>query len=274
MIESIIRKLPAFKGKQRIARFIFKDKINKGRDLMVQGRNGCCYKIPNIKEGIGFEIFINGIYEKETAALIISSIPANGTFLDIGANIGAVSVPVCKQRNDISTFCVEASKRMTRYLQENISVNKINNCTVFNRAIAAEDGLSVNFFSPEELYGKGSMMPVFTQTAETVSTITLDTLVAENKIDKVSLIKIDVEGYEYHAFKGGEKLLSGENAPDILFEFADWTEELAKAVKPGDAQKLLMEYGYKLFSLNSKNQLLLITAPVKKGSMMMWATKK
>ena len=118
------------------------------------------------------------------------------------------------------------------------------------------------------------MAAVFTNEAEKVETITLDSLVVENNVSKVDLIKIDVEGFEYFAFKGGEKLLSAADAPDILFEFVDWAEELANGSIPGDAQKLLMKYGYKLWSINDKGKLSLMYSPLTQGSVMIWASKK
>ena len=112
MLDKIIRKLPPFKGKQRLARFLFKKKITNDRDVSIKGDYNCYYKVPNIKENIGFEIFINGVYERETIEFIAGKIPQHGYLLDIGANIGAISIPLCNKRVDINVLAVEASKRV------------------------------------------------------------------------------------------------------------------------------------------------------------------
>ena len=52
----------------------------------------------------------------------------NGTLIDLGANIGAICVPVCKQRSDVKVFAIEASKRIFSYLNGNILRNGIVNC--------------------------------------------------------------------------------------------------------------------------------------------------
>lgn len=274
LLDEIFRKLPPFRGKQRLARFLYKKKIDHDKDINFTGHFGCKYIIPNIKENIGLELFINGIYEKETIDRIINNIPVNGTLFDIGANIGAISIPISKLRSDIHIVAVEASKRVYNYLKENIAINKMSNCDIVNNAISDTDGQTVSFFSPDELFGKGSMAAVFTDAAENVETITLDTLVLNKGIEKVDLIKIDVEGFEYLAFKGGLKLLTPPTAPDILFEFVDWAEELAGNMRPGDAQKILIEYGYSLWEINNDNKLERITKPLIKGSKMVWASKK
>ena len=274
MIEQLLRKLPLFKGKQRLARLLLRNKMAIGRDLQLTGKYGCAYKIPNIKENVGFELFINGVYEEEIIDLIIERLPANGVMLDIGANIGAIVIPVCKRRADISAIAIEASPRVYGYLQHNTALNNLQNCILINKAVTDKDNESVHFFSPEEKFGKGSLSSVFTKAAETVETISLDLLCKQNNYEEVDVIKIDIEGHEYGAFKGGAALLNKANAPDILFEFVDWAEDLAKDYKPGDAQQLLLDYGYKLFHLNNKGDLVKVSTPFTKGAAMIMATKK
>lgn len=55
--------------------------------------------------------------------------------------------------------------------------------------------------------------------SETVSIKTLDTYCEENKIEKINLLKIDVEGHELDVFSGATKMFQ-KNAIDIIaFEF-------------------------------------------------------
>ena len=274
MIEKLLQRLPIFKGKQRLARVLLRNKMASGLDLQLTGKYGCAYKIPNIKENVGFELFINGVYEEEIINLIIERLPVNGVMLDIGANIGAIAIPVCKRRADINAIAIEASPRVYNYLQHNKELNHLQNCILINNAVTDMDNETVNFFSPEEKFGKGSLSSVFTKQSETVETISLDSICKQNNYEEVDVIKIDIEGHEYGAFKGGSELLSKPNAPDILFEFVDWAEDLAKDYKPGDAQQLLLDYGYKLFNLNSRGVLAQIFTPFTKGAAMIMATKK
>lgn len=274
MLDKILRILPTFKGKQRLARLLLKSKFSCLRDVLIQGKYDCTYKVPNIKESIGFELYINGVYEEEIINFIKRRIPFNGIFLDIGANIGAITMPLIKQRKDIKATCIEASLNVFSCLRFNTKNNQLHNCNLVNKAVTDIDGDVVSFFSPPEQFGKGSLSSVFTEDAEYVETITLDTLVAKNNILKVNFIKIDIEGYEYYAFKGGVLLLTSDTAPDILFEFVDWAEGLAKDLKPGDAQKLLIDYGYDLFIVSKMGKLTALTIPLTKGAAMIFASKK
>lgn len=275
MIEKLFRKLPVFKGKQRLARFLLKDSIKNRKNFWVEGKQRCNYLLPNLIENIAFEIFIDGIYEKETSDFFAKILPPNGVFLDLGANIGAITVPLIKKRPDIKVVCVEAAPWIFKYLQENLMHNNGQNAIAINRALFYSDNEEVNFYSPEDKFGKGSLSSGFTNKLVKVLTITIDSLLKDQGIEKVDVIKIDVEGYEYHAFKGAENLLNRADAPDILFEFVDWAEDNAAGVEIGAAQQILFDMGYHIYYFNDKiTEMHKLDAPIKKGAYMLFATKK
>ena len=241
----LFRKLGFFRGKHRIVRALLGKRMKGFRNQVVPGKHQCQYLLPNIIENVGFDIFADGIFEEDSIRLIISSLPEKAGWLDIGANIGSICIPVCRLRPDVSAIAIEASPRVFGYLEKNVSMNHLENLRLVNKALSDSGGEQVSFFSPEEKFGKGSMSSVFTSKAEMTETITLDELVDQFNI-KPSFIKIDVEGYECQVFRGGKKLLSNPGAPAILFEFIDWAEKAGNNNRPGDAQKLLLEYGYQL----------------------------
>jgi FkbM family methyltransferase len=274
MISEILRHLPPFKGKQRLSRLLLQDFIAKSRDLLIVGRQECIYKLPNAKETVGFEILINGVYEKATIDFIVNRLPANKIFLDLGANIGAISIPVCKQRYDTHLICVEAAPWLFEYLASNIAANSIQNATLINKAVSDVSGKKASFYSPVDKFGKGSLAPVFTSEGVDVETITLGDLVASTSIEDLGFIKIDIEGFEYFAFLGGRAILKEEHAPDMLFEFADWAEDLAPNINAGAAQTLLFDYGYNVYLFKDGKIGDKLKEPRSKGSSMMFATKR
>ncbi|HRN91011.1 MAG TPA: FkbM family methyltransferase [Ferruginibacter sp.] len=129
----------------------------------------------------------------------------------------------------------------------------------------------LTFYSPDVMFGKGSQSNVYSSSSHSVRSVTIDTLAESYFNSSVDVIKIDIEGYEYFAFKGGVQLLTKTNAPVILFEFLEWAEAKS-GVQPGSAQKLLMDYGYTLYMIeNNKKQLL--EKPVQTGDAMLLAIK-
>jgi len=93
MISKVLRGLPLFKGKQRLSRFLLRSYIKQSRDVKIDGHYDCTYLLPNLTETVAFELFINGIYEEGTVAFIVDRIKPGKVLLDIGANIGAITIP-------------------------------------------------------------------------------------------------------------------------------------------------------------------------------------
>lgn len=273
MIHQLLKWLPDFKGKRRLGKLLMQNKINLATDINVTGKYNCKYVLPNLKETVGYEIYINGIYEKEIIGYLSKVIPINGKILDIGANIGAISIPLAKSRKDIQIIAVEAAAPIFNYLQNNVNLNGLKNIQLVNKAVYDKDDLEIDFFNPAEKYGKGSMSPVFTQNSIKVKTITLDRLIQDFSFLPVHVIKIDVEGFEYFVFSGGGKLLKANNAPVIVFEFVDWAEQAASGLRSGDAQKLLKSFGYQLYVLEGNNAVILDN-PVETGSYNLIASKQ
>jgi FkbM family methyltransferase len=269
------RKLPLFKGKSKLARLLFNKSIRKAKDVWVRGKYGCKYLLPNLTENVSFDIYVNGIYEQDTLEFLAKKISPGGVFLDLGANIGAITIPLSKRRSDVRIVCVEASPRIFNYLERNLEENDLTGVLKVNKALYYTDDNEVDFFSPEDKFGKGSLSPVFTSQAQRVTTIRLDTLIERLHLTKVDLIKVDVEGYEYHVFKGAETLLIADDAPDIFFEFVDWAEDLAKGISVGDAQQLLKSWGYRIYQFHHhKKEPVETNDVVFRGALMLFATKK
>jgi FkbM family methyltransferase len=274
LMDKLFRKLPMFKGKERLARVLFSKSIQDKKDFWIKGKNDCEYLVPNLIENIGLEIFINGVYEQDTSDFIAGKLPENGVFLDLGANIGAITIPVSFRRKDVKIVCVEAAPWIYKYLQENLTHNKVDRVYAINKVLFYTDDETLNFYSPDEKFGKGSLSPVFTNKVVSVKTVKVDTLLKEIGLPRVDLIKIDVEGYEYHVFKGATGLLGRPDAPDILFEFVDWAEKQAKGVEIGDSQQILRDLGYQIHYFREGHVAEEVKGILKEGFFMLYASKK
>jgi FkbM family methyltransferase len=266
--------LPPFKGKKKIARYFFSKSFLQTKDNMLLGKYDVIYKVPNYIDSIGFELLVDGIYERNTIDFLVNKVPTEAVFLDIGANIGSICLPLAKKRKDITVYSFEASKSIFENLKQNIDLNALHNVKAYHIALSDHSQDNVAFYAPSEKFGKGSFAPVFTLEAEYVSSQTLDSFLEEFNITAVDFIKIDVEGFEYFVFKGAEKELSKADAPDILFEFVDWAEEQALSNKMGKAQEILFEMGYKLYRFSDAYSFDPLHSVIKKGASLIFATKK
>ncbi len=66
-------------------------------------------------------------------------------------------------------------------------------------------------------------------------------------VDKIGIIKLDVDGYEFRVLRGGEKTIRRDKPP-ILCEFSEYIERLGES--PKDFVNFIFDLGYKVVSLD------------------------
>ncbi len=159
--------------------------------------------------------------------------------LDIGANLGAYSIPIAKyiQRNGGKVIAFEPQRIIYYQLCGNVILNRLDNYTAIHKAVGDfngeieipevnyEENSNIGAFSLDKNYREHlDMEQYMTNKLTQVPIVTLDSI----SVDKSpELIKIDVEGFELNILKGGEGFLEKHNYPPILFEAWDlaWFEE-------------------------------------------------
>ncbi len=237
------RRLP---GKSRLA-VLLCSRVSAGPIEIRTGSLIFC--APSIREPVVFRLVADGIYDPDTCEVIRRALRRDGTLLDVGANIGAMSLRAARHYCPAGRVLgFEASPSIFRYLAHNAEANVIPNFTPLHRAVTCRDGDALTFFdAPEAHFGMGSLANRFGGSGVSVPTITLDTAVAQQRHTHVDVIKVDVEGFELGVFQGAIQLLRQTPAPVIVFEFNDWGENRPENdVQPGAAQRFLLEQGYRL----------------------------
>jgi FkbM family methyltransferase len=267
-ISKLFRILPYFKGKYRIANLALKKALDKEFPISFRGKNELLYTIPNTIENIGKELFINGVYEAGTIKLIRKLLNDQAVFFDIGANIGAISLPLAKQTS-ASIHAFEPSAFIFDYLKKNVENNHITSILINNVAVHSVHNSQLDFFAADIKYGKSTMVPSYSQTSYPVNTVNLDEYCNEKEISTIDVLKIDVQGFELNVFKGCEALLKRKAIGNIIFEFEDWAETDA-GFGEGSSQLYLIDNGYEIFTLRNER----IRNIVKNGSHMFWAKPK
>jgi FkbM family methyltransferase len=148
-------------------------------------------------------------YEVELDRLFKGAIDVSYTLIDCGANYGYWSVLVSSMAfGSHRVIAIEPSSQNFAKLKNNAEVNG-NRFEVMNCAIGAARGTA-------RLSGTKHEALSITGTAndgEEVPVVALDNLVDDGRItaDGKYLIKLDVEGVEIEAIKGGARLLRGDS---------------------------------------------------------------
>jgi len=233
-------------GRMRVARTLL-DLVAGDGEAVIR-RAGLQYRVPSLREPIAVGIVARGVYEPETIDFVLRELPDDGLFVDVGANIGAITLPVANAKPRARILAVEASDRVFAALTWNIRANGLNNVMPVC-AFAGENDLGkVPFYEPPaRKFGQGSIGPQFHDAPKRVSKRAIDALLVEYDLPIPDVVKIDIEGAEAMALRGMERALThGQKGPVVLFEFNNWAEDRIPGQNAGDSQRFLLEHGYKL----------------------------
>lgn len=263
----LLRRLPpGLRGKARLARLLLRGWRGRS-NVCIQTPDGCSFWLPHLGEPVAFHLLADGVYEPALARFLAQRLPPGGTFVDVGANVGAFTVPVARRLGAAGlVVAVEASPAVFPYLEANVRDNGLTNVRL--HPCAATDGRrdEAPFYeAPADHFGMGALAAQFGARPVSVPARTLDDLLAADGVPAVDLLKVDVEGFEADVFRGARRLLSCPRPPLVAFEFCDWAEERNPGARPGDAQRFLLERGFALFVLHEGGGLVPTGAPLIRG---------
>jgi FkbM family methyltransferase len=144
--------------------------------------------------------------EKPLAKLLRRVVREGDTFLDIGANVGFYSFfvgPLCGPAGAVHAF--EANPLLIPHLRRSADLNKPRANIIINPvAIGKESNKTLQLYDPDRIGGSSLFQLDWLDTARsvTVPLTTIDDYVLKNQMDRVDVVKIDIEGAELDAFRG------------------------------------------------------------------------
>ena len=137
------------------------------------------------------------MWENETFNQIVPYLDKNKTFIDIGAWQGPISLVA--QQYSKQCLCFEPDPFAYMYLTQNVELNGFDNILCENVAVSAKPTLNIG---AAEL---GGGVTSFTKLDNSIEcqTISIQQIFEKYKLteDDVSVIKIDIEGYECELLK-------------------------------------------------------------------------
>lgn len=153
--------------------------------------------------------------EPEVSALIEHFVTSGDVVIDVGANIGAISLLAASKRPK-QVFAFEPDSRVYPYLVENIHINKLENVIrTYPIALSNKNG-RVTFTHSGTT--ETSHITHSSEAGKSVKTQTLDTFFIEQKLKRVQLAKIDVEGAEMMVLQGAKKVLREQRIECLSLE--------------------------------------------------------
>jgi FkbM family methyltransferase len=203
-----------------------------------------------------YELMRNGKFEVEETAIIIKLLPQVDLFVDIGANLGYYTCLALQAGKPVIAF--EPQQQNLQCLFQNLVANGWEDrAEVFPLALSSHPGLLT-------LYGaSGPSASLIKDWAgyssrfkKIVPVSKLDNVLAGQFFGRRLLIKIDVEGAEFHVLKGALETL--QRAPKPIWILEICLEEFHPEGRNPDYQEifqLFWKYGYLAFAATENPKL-------------------
>jgi FkbM family methyltransferase len=169
--------------------------------------------------------------------------------VDVGANygfhtFGLLELPISPQ---IKFVLIDANPDCIACLNESAKLHPVSDFQILHAAAAVETG-EIQFSFADSSSGRGHVGAAENSIEGSirVPARTLDSLFEEISIDKIALMKIDIEGSEPVAMQSLDRMLSSHDVDFIYFEVNPYCLELQQT-SPEALFDEFIRHGYRLF---------------------------
>jgi FkbM family methyltransferase len=206
-------------------------------------------------EQISQALYVSGMYEPCTTAVLKHVLHEGDTFVDIGANIGLISMVASRFVGASgSVISFEPSSRELARLRQHVEHNGLSNVRPVQAALGRHEGSAVLRVAGVGHSGlntieKRFMYPGVEEAyTETVPVVRLDDALTQLGVGRVHVLKIDVEGGEHDVIEGARETITRDR-PVLLLEVA------GAASAPGHEGRLAVEallasLGYEIVAID------------------------
>ena len=152
---------------------------------------------------VGRALDLYGEFARVEAALA-AQLAAGATFIDVGANIGAIALPVSRRARRV--IAIEAHRGLAEVLALNVADNGVTNIEVIHAAAGASEGEAMFPTPPlgdDRNYGDNGF-GTGDGPLEPVRVITVDAIAPAD----TRIVKIDVQGFENDVLAGAAETLA------------------------------------------------------------------
>ena len=245
--------LQATKIKMRIAQFLYYVlRLFGVESCQVVERQKIKYEL-DLKEGIDLSIFLFGSFQDHIYKDIAQSINSMPVVLDVGANIGAISLKLAQIFPQAIIYAFEPTHYAWKKLTRNLTLNPTLGERIYPiQSFVGEESLKETDFKAFSSWPIDSLkensakhkVHLGEEKEATSSQISIDDFVKLKNIQKVDLIKIDTDGYELNVLRGAVNTLKNHR-PIVVFEFCAYLLK-EKGISFSDFSNLFGPLNYSL----------------------------
>ncbi|OGU40308.1 MAG: hypothetical protein A2X61_10850 [Ignavibacteria bacterium GWB2_35_12] len=259
ILKLILRLYPIERGKYTILTKYYFPKLTppKGTRKISRLRNKIKMDL-DLNEFLQSYLYLFGSYELPTIRFIKKTLKKGDIVIDIGANVGYLSLTFAQIIGDLGkVYGFEPEKRNFEIFNENIKLNGFKNIHPYKLAVSDNNKIIKLYLSKNENQGIHSTLlhtDTLSENFEEIEAIILDDFVIQNKIYKIDLVKIDVEGAEIDVVNGMKNILR-DKKPVLILELVSELQKL-KNMTTSDFKKMMHnEFNYSSYIINEKGFL-------------------
>lgn len=178
-----------------------------------------------LKDELAASYLLGREFEPEVAGFLEAFLKPGDTCVDMGANIGHMTIVAATRVGEGGrVIAFEPSPAEFRELTANIELNSLRNVEALAMAVTDMSGV-VAFHLAGEGLGLYNSIGIPFRSSDIrvieVPSVPLDDILRERGMEDVALVKMDVEGGELAALRGGERCFGRPSSPVVVCEFSD-----------------------------------------------------
>lgn len=245
------RHFPIRRGKFRVINLLWRTAARgHGTRRLTSLKHGGLKMSCDLSEDLQRQFYFFGTYFLEEDILECWKNEARGAkmIFDVGANAGIFSLAALAVQHDATVHAFEPTPEIASRLRDTAAMNRLDGLHVHEVAVYSENGIAaLRRFRGET--GTNEGMNYITTAArdagaELVQTVGLDRFCADHAIDRIDLLKLDIQGNEHKALEGAAQMLSTGQVGTVFIEL-NWAQQAIGAVCPAtEAIRLLEKTGY------------------------------
>jgi FkbM family methyltransferase len=211
------------------------------------------------REEICRSIFLTGYYEPNQFIFLDKTLKPGMTFIDVGANMGLYALFAAKKVGPQGfVLAIEPSSREFDRLKKNVQINALTRIHLLQIAVSNCQTESELLIAVEEHPGHNTLGAfgyevVTLQKKELVRVERLDSLIQQEKLSRVDVVKMDIEGAEFFALQGAMDILANFH-PVLILELSDRTLE-RQGCTSKQVWDLLTEHNYCIYTFDPSTGL-------------------
>jgi FkbM family methyltransferase len=190
------------------------------------------------------QLFYLGDYERDVRTFLEREVNSESIVFDVGACIGVHALPLATQAKKIYAF--DALRGNFEVLSQNVRNNDLRNVTLVYAAISDTAG-TIRIPVPGFAGGNYSLASAGEQSTE-IEAITIDGFCAEHGIEKIDVMKMDIEGSETRALRGARNMFHARAIRKTVIELNPyWLRKMGSG--PDELYDLFEEYELAVYEL-------------------------